>query len=291
VKFRIIKFFKKAFRFTYKIIEKYFKDDLTVKAAGLAFYQLLTLIPILMVLFYILGKILNHEAVFIRVLRSLTIFKPDIQKIVIKNVSKIMETGIITAVTGFFIFLFLIRKYLRELFFAVRKIIGEDEKRPKTIKGNIKRYIKTFLLQLFYVIFFILTIGISGLLSHLAFNTFGVLEEAFGIIPTSFLKLFLSFVLIIIPVIANAFFYYFIFWHTPDMRPKKKYALYGGLFVSITNFGLRFLYKLYLESVLYKSNIYGALSTVAALVLWYYFTSIVVMFGALVVHRLQEDYS
>jgi membrane protein len=291
VKFRIIKFFKKAFRFTYKIIEKYFKDDLTVKAAGLAFYQLLTLIPILMVLFYILGKILNHEAVFIRVLRSLTIFKPDIQKIVIKNVSKIMETGIITAVTGFFIFLFLIRKYLRELFFAVRKIIGEDEKRPKTIKGNIKRYIKTFLLQLFYVIFFILTIGISGLLSHLAFNTFGVLEEAFGIIPTSFLKLFLSFVLIIIPVIANAFFYSFIFWHTPDMRPKKKYALYGGLFVSITNFGLRFLYKLYLESVLYKSNIYGALSTVAALVLWYYFTSIVVMFGALVVHRLQEDYS
>lgn len=283
-----IKFFKKAWKFIYNAILKYLRDDITVKAAGLAFYQLLTIIPVMMLIFYILGRILNNETVFYKVLKSSTIFKPDIQVIVMKNIKKIMETGILTAVFGFFLFLFLTRKYLRELMFAVRKIIGENPNRPKSIKANVFRYIKNFLVQLMYIIFYVIAISLSSALSGLALNFFGVLHEVFGSVPP-IVSFIIRLLILLIPVTFYTGFYYFIYWHSPDYRPIRKFALIGAVFTTITNEILRFFYKLYVERFLYKSNIYGTLSTVAALVIWYYVSSIIVLFGAIIVYMLNEE--
>ena len=287
--YRLIKrIFKKIAVFIYEAILKYLRDDVTVKAAGLAFYQLLTLIPILMLLFYVLGRVLGNEKVFFKVLQSSTIFKPDIQVVVMKNIKHIIDTGIFTALFGFFLFLFLTRKYLRELYFAVKKIIGENPIRPKTISGNIFRYIKNVSVQLLFIIVYVILIGLGAFTSSIALNYFGVLEEIFGTLHP-LVKFIITSLLLLLPLTAYSIFYYFIYWVAPDFRPQKKYALIGAIFTTITNQVLMFFYKLYVEKFLISSNIYGTLSTVAALVIWYYFSSIVVLFGAIVVYMLNKD--
>jgi membrane protein len=278
---------QKAYHFVYEAILKYLRDDITVKAAGLAFYQLLTIIPLMMLVFYVLGRILGNKLVFERVLKSFTYFHPEIQQIVSRNILRIRETGILTALFGFFLFLFLTRKYLRELLFAVRKIIGENSYRPKTIKGNIFRFLRNVLHQLMYIIVYVLLITLGASFSSIAFNYFGVLENLIGSVP-GVIKYLISLLILSIPLIAYTAFYYFIYWHTPDYMPPKKYALIGAIFTTVSNQLLFFLYKLYVEKFLYASNIYGTLSTVAALVIWYYLSSIVVLFGAVIVYMLNR---
>ena len=287
--YRLVKrILKKLTQFIYQAILKYLRDDVTVKAAGLAFYQLLTLIPIMMLLFYVLGRVLGNEKVFFKVLQSSTIFKPDIQVVVMKNIKRIIDTGIFTALFGFFLFLFLTRKYLRELFFAVKRIIGENPKRPTSIRANVFRYLRNVAVQLLYILAYVLLIGFSAFASSIALNYFGVLEEILGEL-NSVVKFMVTSLLLLLPLTAYTCFYYFIYWGAPDFRPQKKYALMGAIFTTITNQVLMFVYKLYVERFLIGSNIYGTLSTVAALVIWYYFSSIVVLFGAIIVYMLNKD--
>ena len=277
-----------AFRFSKRAILRYLKEDITVKAAGLAFYKLLTLIPIIMLLFYILGKVLNNTEIFYRVLKTLTIFEPEIQSVVMKNIKQIMQTSFLTAIFGFFLFFFLTRKYLRELLFAVRKIIGENPNRPKTLKASIFRYIDNYLRQLLYILLYVIAIGFGEVMSAISSNLFGILGKLISGGTDSGVSTVLSILLLIFPVTSNTFLFYMIYRHAPDYKPAKRYALIGALFTAISTQILFYLYKLYIETFLFSVFIYGPLTAVAALIIWYWLDSMVILFGAVIVYLLNE---
>ena len=62
-------FFNNSFHFVKDIVIEYLDRDITLKAAGLAFYQLLILIPLMVLLFFIIAKMFNNPGIYSDILK------------------------------------------------------------------------------------------------------------------------------------------------------------------------------------------------------------------------------
>ncbi len=305
--YKIKFFFNQAFIFVKDVALKYVNDDITLKAAGLAFYQLLILIPLMVLLFFIIAKIFNNPEIYSEILRVTAFGKQHIISGLKSITDSLKNKGIIVGISSFLLYFILMRKYLRELIFAVKKIIGQKQETPNTIKASVFRYLKNLVYQYLWIFIFILIIAISSLVSGIAYTSYTMLNKMFGTMPW-LVSSFLRIILLLIPLSFYMLFHYFLYWYVPDFRPQKRFALFGAIFATTVNAVLRFLYSFYVNKMLSATGtlelfqktpeniasnaavVKATFKLIAAIVIWFFLSSVVVLLGAILVRKLNEKF-
>ena len=75
--------------------------------------------------------------------------------------------------------------------------------------------------------------------------------------------------------------------YVPRSRPSWGHAAVGGLVLAVLWEGAKHLFSTYVPSVTIYSRMYGSLLVVVLFLLWVYYSAVLLLFSAAIVHRLQ----
>ena len=270
-------FLSKAYSVLRDTYYEFFNDHVTALGAGLSFYTVLSLPPILMMILLLLGNFLGATELEDQINQNLTLFVGKQAANIIHGISVsafqfqssvgITVIGIITtyfSATGVWI-------QLQWVFNFIWRV------KPKTGTRNIiikflKDQVVAMLIILVIVVFIVI-----GLL-------YGILLSIFS----EYLQLYLTNSSIYILQLINftvsygsaVLLFAFAFKYIPDVQLKWRDVWAGAVFTAVL-FGLgRYLIGLYLSRAVMITGAYGVAGSVVLLLLWIYYISIILFLGA-----------
>ena len=271
-------YFKKKFSKISLIIKDVFKefsaDNIVKYSASLAYYTVFSIAPLLVVVTTIFGFLFGHEAMQGRIYEQLNKLVGSSAAIQIQDIIKNIH------LSGNSFFATVISIVI--LFIGATSIFGEIQDSINKIWGlRIKRHKVWWKLILTRLISFslIVSIGIIMIVSLLL----NAVVSAFGKFIARFIANYsLYFIKVsdaILSFFVAAFFFSLIFKILPDAKIRWKDVLFGGLFTAV----FFTLGKLGISFYLSKSNllsVYGAAASIIILMVWVYYSSIILYLGA-----------
>lgn len=255
------------------IVKSTIKDDCLVMASGMAFNLILTIFPFLIAITAVFG-ILGTEETVNQIIISIKSIAPSgalylIEQTLIEALGS-SPKGILTL--GFIIGIVFASNAIHVLMKLLNTAYGVPETRPVwKIRGITLWVIALFVLAVFVmtnliimgkVILFFLDehIGIPDAI----INTINFIRW-----PVTFLMLF----------IIGFIIYYFIPNISASLKNRILSSLPGTLFFTIGWLAVSRLFGLYVENFAQYNKVYGAFGAVIILLLWLYYTSLVILIG------------
>jgi membrane protein len=242
------------------------KDHMVAYAYQLTYSLLLAVFPFLIFLFTLIGYSNLDSAPILELLQS-TLPK-NIYELIASVVIDIVDrqrSGLMSL--SVFLAVYAASAGFRAFMKATNEALGLKEER------NI---VTIYLLSLFFVILFALTILLS--LIGIVFGQ-QILDLITHYIPTLPLENLLQILRILLPV-AFVFFLILNFYiFVPAKRLRFRYALPGAAFSTITWIVFTFVFQYYVDQFSNYSRFYGALGAVVALMLWLLLTSQILLLG------------
>jgi len=270
--------------FAWKVISgavnKFISEDTLTQSAGIAFYMIFSLAPMLLVIFWAAGlwyeESLVREAVFdefgsiigqqsadelMNILRKISETKPTVWA-TIKGVGALLFTATTVFVT--------MKHSLNKIF---QVTLG------KSVKQGLIRFVLDRLLSvaMLCVLAIILTMSmiLSTLISAFSDNLHEWSED-----PNFWLWIFDD---VVVSFISLAILFAFTYRYMPDTRIKWRDAWFGG-FTTATLFIVgQSLIGSFLGQSQY-ANYYDAAGGLMILMLWVYYFSAIFLFGATIIH-------
>lgn len=254
-----------------QIYDKYAEDEMTVYAAQVSFFIILSVFPFIMLLLTAVQMIPSvSNAKFMEVIVGLvpTDYKALAFRVVndlsLKSPATMVSVTAITALWSAGRGMFSVAR-------GLNRVNGQGEKRW---------YVINRLICSGYTVVFILVCLIS-----LGFLVFGdmirtVLVDRFPVF-TDIVTHVINFRVIWILMILVMFFLG-IYTFVPDKKLKLKDQIPGALFSTIGWMGFSFAFSLYFNHIGGKnySYMYGSLAAIVLLLLWLYFCMCILFFGA-----------
>ncbi|WP_315822236.1 YihY/virulence factor BrkB family protein [Paraflavitalea speifideaquila] len=262
------------FRILKKAVSAFIEDNAFKLSASLSYYTIFSMGPIIIIVISLVGIFYGREAVQGRVYGQVKGFIGSDAAIqlqaIIKNIelSQFKTTGIIIGVV---MLLFGASGVFTEIQDSVNRIWSVKAK-PK--KGWLK-FITNRLLSFSLVVGLGFIMLVSLLVSTLADALSKQLERFF---PDNIIIIFYVLNLLIVLVLITALFA-IIFKVLPDAIIRWREVISGALFTALLFLGGKFLISFYIT----KSNIgltYGAAATIIVILLWVYYSSVILYFGA-----------
>lgn len=269
---------KFSFKLVWAALKDAFKgfgdDKVTKLSASLAYYTVFSIGPLLIVIIWLAGMFLGQEAASGTIYKQLQAFigsdaAGQIQTI-IKNAS-IANKGGMAATIG-----------IATLLIGATTVFGEIQDSINSIWG-LKASAKAGIMRL--VMSRLLSFGIIGSLGFLLLVSLAVsaVVEAIGnrlqlIMPDVTVNLLYIFNLVLNFAVITALFA-IIFKVLPDIRIKLKAILPGAIATALLFMIGKLLISLYIS----KSQVgttYGAAGSFVILIVWVYYSSIILYFGA-----------
>ncbi len=246
------------------------QDNIKVPAGHLAYVTLLSIVPFLAVIFYMLSAFPMFS--------ELT---KVIEELIYNNLVPTSGDAIQGHVGGF------IENTKKMSVMGIGSLIVIALLLISTIDQTINRIWrckkKRSIVQAFTIYWTILSLGPIILGSSIALSSylFSIVQDQ-GFLSIG--QKLLSFMPFIIAWLAFAGVYTLV----PHQRVSFRYSLVGGLVASILlNFGTD-LFTLYITNFPSQQVIYGALAVIPILFVWIYFNWLIVLFGAEVTATLEE---
>jgi membrane protein len=252
-----------------KEIYRVFKrDEVAVLPAYIAFYVLLSFLPLLTIIFETISIISINN---IKLLKSLQEALPDnvyqmIYQFILSNKNK--EKGIFTFSNIMLVYL---SSRIYVSFYESHVIICKCNIKEHFIKDKILSIINTFLMLILILIlatFIVLRNYIYDILQlNQIIQSFGILFNYTNII----------FSIIIISSILT-----FLMISLPNFKRKIKEVYAGALFTTIGWILSSVLFKFYVENFGNYQDVYKAFGTIIVFVLWIYLLSYVLVIGIVI---------
>lgn len=272
------KSFIKSFR------KNFVQNSISSDAAELAYYLLFAFFPILMVVsasLSLAGKSLEDL-----ILNYMNFFPESIFEIISGFLSQVSSksTNITLLITGIFITLYSFARFTKSFKAKVRTIYDSKIIVNNTAEWIISFIFATFMLLFFYTILFVMLLG-----EHFIF----LVSQSVTISP--FVSSVLLTVGYFIPIISICFIVMMLYLISPGINQKFKDIIWGTVFSLIGFFMVSFLFTVYMNNFSSYSLIYGSIGALIALLLWFYFTSLVLLCGAtinsIVIHHRKANLS
>lgn len=249
---------------------RFFDDQCSIRASALAYSSLLTIVPLLISIFWILSFFPFFSNVGHDIQKYiLTNFVADSAGVISKQIDIFMKQVKLISWTGVVGFLFasIIMMYnLVEAFNAIWKV-------------SMKRH---FAIE-FFIYFLVLVISpiIFGLLILLSSYI-----ASLPLIPSAGTFMGKPFLRVLSYLSSWATFTLFN-WAIPSRRVHFRNALIAG-FITAVFFEIgKYLFALYLFYFPTYRLIYGALSTIPIFLIWMYVTWSIILLGAIICHTLE----
>lgn len=256
------------------VFREFSADNIVKYSASLAYYTVFSIAPLLVVITTFFGILFGHEAMQGQIYVQLNKFVGSSAAIQIQDIIKNIQLG------GNNFFATVISIVI--LFIGATSIFGEIQDSINKIWGlRIKAHKVWWKLIVTRMLSFslILSFGIIMFVSLLL----NALVAAFGKFIARFISGYsLYFIQVsdaILSFIVSAFLFSLIFKILPDAKIRWKDVLFGG-FITAVFFTLG---KLGISYYLSKSNlmsVYGAAASIIILMVWVYYSSIILYLGA-----------
>ena len=262
----------KVMRYIVDMARSFFLDDCLVMAENISFCTLLAIIPIGMFMVSIAGYFLGaSQEAFQKIVEVATDVLPVGKELFIANLQSVLDQRASLGVVSIII-----------LVFISTILVGSIERALDVIFKTTSRrnFLHSRLLGIALIFWFTLLFSLptmvgvlQGLLQQYGFD-FPILALMSGKIYF-FLVAFLAYMMMIVVI--------------PNQKVYARYALVGGAFFSVGIGVAKWLFATYLTFSMHKYNIvYGSMTAAVLFVVWIYYLSILMLFSAVLVAKLQE---
>lgn len=256
-------------------IDEYNRDRGELVAAGLAFFTLLSMAPLIIIAVAIAGAMLGHGTARQEALQLVSqTMGPTAAETVGGWVDQAAQAGGVASAIGFLLLLYAASRLGAQLRVALNQVWNVDEPLAEGFKASIHGYLRrrafAFLMVLTSGPLLLVVFASRALLVGLQDALFGGTPLAGALAELGQL----TFSLITVAVITAVVFKY-----VPDTNIGWRAVVRGAIFTSILfNFG-NWLVGLYLGRAS-VSQAYGAAGSAIVVLLWLYFSAQMFLFGA-----------
>lgn len=252
------------------------RHHLFLFSGGLAFSLFTCIIPLILIVFWILGNFLSSEEMELQIITFINTVIPYseyaefVKQIIFSRVEEVIELKNVAGILGFVGLFFAASGFFSSMRTVLNKINGTD------IDINIFiGKLRDFLVILVAILLFFASILALPLLElfksiaestpYLQFFNHPIFQQLFTILVSIFIMLVLMYL-----------FYSFI----PTSKIKHRSALVGALWASLMWVGMKILFGYYLANFQTWGKIYGAYALVIVIAFWIYYTAAVFIIGA-----------
>jgi membrane protein len=254
-------------------VKGFIQDSGLFLAAGLSFYFLVCLVPMLFLFVSAMGFLLTSEAATTAVLNQLSQIVPVYKKELQETLSHIIATRKTSGVIGTVILLF----FSIQLFGCLRmvmNIIFEERRGRGFFRGML------------WDVIMLMVLGILFVASMLITDLFYWLRT-FILQPAHMPRQWVRYMFIALAVGFNAGLYFMVYRFFPTRRVHVGAALAGALLASVLWETAKQIFRWYILSLGVYDQIYGALGFLVALTMFVYYSGIVMVLGAEYVAALE----
>lgn len=235
-------------------------------AAGLSFYFLICLIPLLLLCVSVIGFVLTNEAATQVVLNQLGQLVPVYKRELHELLGRIIATRNLSGLLGTLILLL----FSTQLFAALRMVMN-DIFGVRRGRGLLRGMLYDLLMILVMGALFLASIVITDLFFWL---------RAFVLAPAQMPKQWIRWMFVALAMAFNVGLFFVTYRYFPNRNVRVGAALGGACLASALWETAKQLFRWYILSVGVYDQIYGPLGVLVALSMFAYYTGIVVILGA-----------
>jgi len=258
-----------------KIIEKIAGDHVSAYAAQSAFFMMLSMVPIILLLMALVRFTPITQADIMAAAYEL--FPKTVSSTIISIVNEVYsQTGTAISVS-----------LLVALWSAGKGVLAISNG-LNTIRGQIetRNYIFLRLRAAFYTVLFLLAIILSLVLLGFGNSISMLVNEYVPVLQyiTDFVIEIRTIVMILVLIIFSLCIYMFL----PNKRRKLRSQLPGAIFTAFGWTLASFIFSVYMDIFKGFSNMYGSLTTIVIIMLWLYFCMYVMLIGGEINDLLEQ---
>jgi len=242
-------------------------------AAGLSFYFLICLVPLLFLVVSLMGFILSGEAATRQVLNQLSQIVPVYQGEITRTLNRIVATRGLSGLLGTLILIL----FSTQLFAALRLVLN----RILGIRG------RSFWGGMLFDVAMIFVIGVLFLATVAATAVFAWFKT-FVFSPAGVPAYWLEWMSVGLGVGFSTAMYFVIYRFFPNRRIFWGAALAGALLASVLWEVAKHLLRLYIAELGLYDQIYGPLGVLVAFIMFVYYSAAVFVLGAELVAALER---
>jgi membrane protein len=253
---------------------RFFAESGFFLAAGLAFFFLVTVIPLLLLGASTLGFVLSSEEASREVVAQVTRNFPVYRREITAAILRIVETRAVSGIAGTLILIFFSTPLLGATRLVLHRMLGV--KQGGSYVGNL-----------------LLDSGMVLILTVLLFAASSVTWlfqwfQDFVLRPAHIASEWAYATTIAFSITLSTMMFYFGYRYVPHRRPRVWTAVVGALLAAVLWEVAKQLFRLYIRKVGVYDQIYGPLGVLVAFVMFVYYSAIVFVFGAAYVASLDS---
>lgn len=270
---------RRAWRCGRSIVGRYVDEDVPLLSAGIAFYAILSVSPIFVILLFVAGLFMDEDAARASVLRRLRDhLGPEAATLLERALdARVLEGGGIATVIALAVFLVAATRLFASLQTALDRVWRREGDPAESRWDQLRARALGLLLVVLVGVLLVLGVGVKVGVELLA-RRMGLDGVPFG---WRLLDYALS-VALFTPVVV------FVFRRFPTVTVRRRYVWTGALATTALLLAGGQLVGLYVTQVAAKSS-FGAAGALVAFVLWIYYAAQAFLFGALVTRSLAGD--
>lgn len=282
--------------------------DIFLWAQAISFKVLITLVPVVILVTGILGRILQQEDAFASVARYIRQYLPLSQSNqLLIFLDHLQEAGAYYTTLGIVALLFSAMTLMTTLRVVISNAFQEEWHKHRTI---LKGYLFDIRMAAQVGLVFLLTFGLSILFQTINENGLALVERlGFGYawVETSWRSVF-RWVGLLVPYLLSIVMFFQLFYFVPKPHPPKRSALLGAVVTGLLWEIAKFAFAFYAASAARfdRYSVPGevgqesfqalgsAFGLIIAFVIWAYYSGVVLIIGALIAvlhekrHRLKR---
>ncbi len=245
------------------------RNELFLRAAALTYYAIFSIFPLLILISSLLGFILSDPAKQQAVVDAVISLIPAGAKIITDLLQDVIATRTVPSIIAIITLLWSATGFLRGLLSAIDLI----HSKAYTHNSFVMRGIGVIIILLTVPALFLLLLlaGLSSfIINFLPISLPGYLNATLNVLASDFAVFIMA---------TLAFF--LMMRYVPSRRPPSRIALLSAAFTSLVWVILGYGFSWYLSSGASNFNVvYGAIAAVMALMLYFFLTNVVILFGA-----------
>jgi len=245
---------------------RFFAESGFFLAAGLAFFFLVTVIPLMLLGASTLGFVLSSEEASREVVAQLTRNFPVYRREITAAILRIVETRAVSGIAGTLILIFFSTPLLGATRLVMHRMLG--------VRQGYS-YVGNFLLDAGMVLILTVMLFAASSVTWL-FQWF----QDFVLRPAHLSSQWAYGITVAFSITLSTAMFYFAYRYVPRRRPRVLSSLMGGMLTAILWEIAKQLFRLYIRKVGVYDQIYGPLGVLVAFVMFVYYSAIVFVFAA-----------
>lgn len=259
----------------FSILRSYLRHDGFYLASHISFCALLSMIPLLLIVFSVAGFALgtSHD-VYRQLVSGITDFLPQAEDFLVQNLREVVIQRHFSGIFGVFLLIF----FATLLFGAIERALDRIFEAEKSRNFLHSRLIAIILIIFISLFFFLPTVADIFTRSLNRFGFHFPLGEWIRGGAFFFLFAYVAFVLVVVVI--------------PHRQVRVRYAAFGGLIFALGIIIAKQIFRWYMLRAFDQYNvIYGSVTAFVLLLLWIYYCSNILLFSSEIVAFFQHRFA